>query len=149
MPHPDQPLSLTRRLRAAGIQPTLQRLVVGEVMLTRPVHLTAEQALRAARAQYPDISRATVYGTLQLFVEHGLLRPLVIDGVATVYDSTLTPHHHVYNVDTGEVSDLPDGHVQVLGLPDLGGDFDVAEVDVVVRVRSRCHPPSAQVATSG
>lgn len=129
--------ALSSRLRAAGIQPTLQRLAVGAVMLCRPAHLTAEQVLSLAREQLPDISRATVYATLQLFVEHGLLRPLVIDGISTVYDSTLTPHHHVYDVDTGEVSDLPDGHVQVLGLPALGEDLEVAEVDVVVRVRRR------------
>lgn len=139
--------ALQRRLRDAGIQPTLQRLTVAGVMLLRPVHMTAEQVLAAAREQMPDISRATVYGTLQLFTDHGLLRPLVIDGVATVYDSTLTPHHHIYNVDTGEVSDLPDGHVQVLGLPDLGGELDVAEVDVVVRVRSRRGPPAVPAAT--
>ncbi|MCK6424565.1 MAG: transcriptional repressor [Burkholderiaceae bacterium] len=139
--------ALSSRLRAAGIQPTLQRLAVGAVMLCRPAHLTAEQVLSLAREQLPDISRATVYATLQLFVEHGLLRPLVIDGISTVYDSTLTPHHHVYDVDTGEVSDLPDGHVQVLGLPALGEDLEVAEVDVVVRVRRRPRAaPAAQVA---
>lgn len=144
-------LALQQRLRQAGVQPTLQRLAVGEVMLCRPVHLTAEQVLARARQQIPDISRATVYSTLQLFVDRGLLRPLVIDGIATVYDSTLTPHHHIFNVDTGEVSDLPDGHVQVLGLPDLGGDFDVAEVDVVVRVRerSRSQPAAASMGRPG
>jgi Fur family iron response transcriptional regulator len=131
---------LHQRLRDAGIQPTLQRLMVGAVLLQRPVHMTAEQVLQATRERMPEISRATVYSTLQLFVQHGLLRPLVIDGTATVYDSTLTPHHHIYNIDTGEVSDLPDGHVQVLGLPELGGGFDVAEVDVVVRVRRRPGP---------
>ena len=36
--------------------------------------------------------------------EQGLLRELPIDGEATVYDSNLTPHHHLYHEDTGEVS---------------------------------------------
>ncbi|HMW24580.1 MAG TPA: Fur family transcriptional regulator [Burkholderiaceae bacterium] len=134
---------LQARLHAAGIQPTLQRLTVAAVMFERPVHLTAEQVLTAARERMPEISRATVYSTLQLFVDHGLLRPLVIDGVATVYDSTTTPHHHLFDVDTGEVCDLPDGHVQVLGLPALGKDLEVAEVDVVVRVRRRRQPSAA------
>lgn len=129
-----------RRLREADIMPTLQRLVVAAVMLNRPVHLTAEQVLRAARERMPEISRATVYSTLQLFTRHGLLKELVIDGAATVYDSNTAPHHHVYNVDTGEVSDLPAAILQVQGLPPLGADLELAEVDVIIRVRSRRAP---------
>ncbi len=133
-------LALQDRLRAAGIAPTLQRLVIAEVMLARPAHLNAEQVLAAARAQLPDLSRATLYGTLQLFVQHGLLRALPIAGVATVYDSTVTPHHHLYDMDSGEVRDLDAAQVQVLGLPLLAADLEITEVDVVVRVRHRARP---------
>jgi Fur family iron response transcriptional regulator len=137
-------VSLHSKLQQAGVLPTLQRLTVAAVLLTRPAHMTAEQVLNVARAQLPDISRATVYSTLQLFVRHGLLRELLIDGVATVYDSNLAPHHHFYNLDTGEVSDMPAQSLQVLGLPELAGDLELAEIDVVVRVRSR---KSADAAT--
>lgn len=135
------PLSSTRdlqvRLREAGVQPTLQRLAVGAVMLEHPVHMTAEQVLVASREHLPEISRATVYSTLQLFVRHNLLKELVIDGAATVYDSNLHPHHHVYNLDTGEVSDMPAETLKVLGLPPLAEHLELADVDVIVRVRSR------------
>ena len=135
---------LQQRLRQAGIQPTLQRIAVAAVLLPQPVHRTAEQVLVAARAVQPDISRATVYAVLQLFVRQGLLKELPIDGAATVYDSNLLPHHHLYHVDTGEVTDLPPGQLQVLGLPALGDGLEMAEVDVIVRVRARA--PAAQAA---
>lgn len=128
---------LQQRLRHAGIQPTLQRIAVAAVLLPQPVHRTAEQVLVAARGVQPDISRATVYAVLQLFVRQGLLKELPIDGAATVYDSNLLPHHHLYHVDTGEVTDLPAGQLQVMGLPALGDGLEMAEVDVIVRVRSR------------
>lgn len=128
---------LQQRLRLAGIQPTLQRIAVAAVLLPQPVHRTAEQVLVAARGVQPDISRATVYAVLQLFVRQGLLKELPIDGAATVYDSNLLPHHHLYHVDTGEVTDLPAGQLQVMGLPALGDGLEMAEVDVIVRVRSR------------
>jgi Fur family transcriptional regulator, iron response regulator len=128
---------LQQRLRHAGIQPTLQRIAVAAVLLPQPVHRTAEQVLLAAREVQPDISRATVYAVLQLFVRQGLLKELPIDGAATVYDSNLLPHHHLYHVDTGEVTDLPAGQLQVMGLPALGDGLEMAEVDVIVRVRSR------------
>jgi Fur family transcriptional regulator, iron response regulator len=130
-----------RRLRAAGIQPTLQRLAVGVVLLPRPAHMTADQVLVGARALVPDISRATVYSVLKLFVRSQLLKELPIDGAAAVYDSNLAPHHHLYNIDTGEVTDLPVGRLQVQGLselgPELGSGLALAEVDVIVRVRQR------------
>lgn len=135
--------ALQARLQQAGIGPTLQRLAIAEALLRQPCHMTAEQVLVAARQWLPSLSRATVYGTLQLFVRQGLLRELPIDGEATVYDSNLTPHHHLYHEDTGEVSDVPAEALQVLGLPALGEGLELAAVDVIVRVRRRGSRPAA------
>jgi Fe2+ or Zn2+ uptake regulation protein len=84
-------------------------MAVASVLLPQPVHMTADQVLAAARARLPSLSRATVYAVLQLFVRRGLLKELPIDGAATVYDSNTAPHHHLYDVDTGAVADLPHG----------------------------------------
>lgn len=135
--------ALQARLQQAGIGPTLQRLAIAEALLRQPCHMTADQVLAAARQWLPSLSRATVYGTLQLFVRQGLLRELPIDGEATVYDSNLAPHHHLYHEDTGEVSDLPAEALQVLGLPALGEGLELAAVDVIVRVRRRGSRPAA------
>lgn len=126
---------LSDRLQQAGILPTLQRMAVASVLLHRPVHLTAEQAMEAARVRLPGLSRATVYAVLQLFVRSGLLKELPIDGAATVYDSNTEPHHHLYDIDTGEVADVPLGQLQVKGLPQALGGLELAGVDVIVRVR--------------
>jgi Fur family transcriptional regulator, iron response regulator len=134
---------LQKRLREAAILPTLQRVAVAAVMFKRPVHMTAEQVLAEARAQLPEISRATVYSVLQLFVRHGLLKELPIDGEATVFDSNTTPHHHLYDVDTGVVTDLPLQALQVLGLSGATAGFELAGVDVIVRVRQPGQPAPA------
>lgn len=140
MNHPWSSISLHQRLRDAGVLPTLQRLAIGAVLLQCPTHMTAEQVLSAARVYLDNISRATVYGTLQLFVQHGLLRELLMDGGPTIYDSNTQPHHHLYHVDTGVVQDLPCGQLRVSGLPDLGDELEMSDVDVIVRVRSRKTP---------
>lgn len=126
---------LQQRLLRAGIRPTLQRLAVASVLLGRPTHLTAEQVRAAALARLPDLSRATVYAVLQLFVARGLLKALPVDGAATVYDSTMEPHHHLYDVETGEVADLPLAKLQVLGLTEALAGMHLDSVDVIVRVR--------------
>lgn len=129
------PIDLQNRLSAAGIQPTLQRLAVASVLLAEPAHMTADQVLQAASVRLPSISRATVYAVLQLFVRQGLLKELPIDGAATVYDSNVQPHHHFYDVETGTVADIPQGSLQVLGLPAALQGLQLDGVDVIIRVR--------------
>lgn len=133
--HTERGQAMQQKLRAAGIQPTLQRLAVAGSLLVRPVHMTAEQVMSAARLQLPSLSRATVYAVLQLFVRQGLLKELPVDGASTVYDSNTSPHHHLYDVETGEVADLPMSGLQVMGLPESLGGLQLEGVDVIVRVR--------------
>ena len=93
-------------LERHGIRPTQQRVKVAEVLLAGPVHLTAEQLLTTLR-QFPSrVSKATVYNTLKLFVDHGLVRQIHLDPERCVYDSAMTPHHHFQNVETGEMRDI-------------------------------------------
>lgn len=133
--HTERGQAMQQRLRAAGIQPTLQRLAVAGSLLVRPVHMTAEQVMAAARVQLPSLSRATVYAVLQLFVRRGLLKELPVEGASVVYDSNTSPHHHLYDVETGEVADLPMAGLQVTGLPESLGGLQLEGVDVIVRVR--------------
>lgn len=126
---------LQQKLRDAGIVPTLQRMAVACVLLPAPAHMTAEQVLDAARRHLPGLSRATVYAVLKYFVRQGLLKALPVDGACTVYDSNTTPHHHLYDVDTGQVLDVPAQQVQVLGFPEAAAGLALAGVDVIIRVR--------------
>ena len=117
------------------LRPTLQRLAVAEVLLRRPCHMTADQVLEAARAHCCGLSRATVYAVLELFVRKGLVRELPIQGAATVFDSNTRPHHHLYDVDTGQMRDLAEDALKVVGLEEAASGLDLAGVDVIVRVR--------------
>jgi Fur family transcriptional regulator, iron response regulator len=94
-------------LEQHGIRPTAQRLRVAEILLTAPRHLTAEQILASVRENAAShVSKATVYNTLNLFVGEGLAREIHADPERCVYDSTMAPHHHFQNVDTGEMIDI-------------------------------------------
>jgi len=93
--------------------------------------------LERMRQSHDPISRATVYNTLELFVRHGLLKELQVEGSATVYDSNTEPHHHLFHEDSGKVSDLPHSmSLSVLGLDALN-DVEVCGVEVMVRVRPK------------
>ena len=122
-------------LRKAGIHPSAQRVAIAEFVLGTTAHPSAEQVLAETQKRLPAVSVATIYNTLHLFVEHGLLKALDIAEGHTVYDPCMDPHHHFVDDDTGYIHDVPLDAVSVTHQP-LDG-FDVREVQVVLRGRSR------------
>jgi Fur family iron response transcriptional regulator len=128
---------ISRRLVASGVFPTAQRIDVGLVTLARPQHLSADQIIAAIRAMGSRVSKATVYNTLKLFCERGLLRAVEVDPARQYYDSTINAHHHFYNVDTGEITDIPLDAVALNVGAALPPGTEHAGVDVVIRVRGR------------
>lgn len=125
------------KLQAHGVNPTPQRLEIGALLLRQPVHLSADQILQQLRAAGSAVSKATVYNTLRLFTAHGLVREVAVDPGRAIYDSTTVPHHHFYNADTGELTDIDAGAVGLPGLPSLPAGTRAESVEVVVRLRSR------------
>lgn len=128
---------MTTRLEACGISPTPQRLAVAATLLSEPQHLTAEQVHARVNAESRRVSVATVYNTLKLFSERGLVREVVVDPGRVFYDSTTAAHHHFFDVTTGELTDIPENAVDFTSLPALPDDRELAGVDVVIRVRPR------------
>ena len=125
------------RLREAGVSPTPQRLEVASVLFEKPQHVSADQILERLRAQGSSVSKATVYNTLHLFCERGLVREISVDSTRRFYDSTTTTHHHFYNVDSGELTDISAAQVSVLGLPPLPPGTVQEGLEVTVRIRDK------------
>lgn len=124
-------------LQAHGISPTRQRVQVAAVLLARPQHLSAEQLLRLVNAEEEQVSKATVYNTLGLFVRKDLVREVVVDRARVFYDSNSGDHHHIYDVDDGTLTDLDSGEVAVDGLPPLPPGAELDGVDIIVRIRRK------------
>lgn len=125
------------QLRTHGVTPTRQRLEVAEVLLGAPIHLTAEQVHTRVQASGAHVSRATVYNTLSLLVDKGLVRQVIVDSGKVFYDSNIAPHHHIFDTDAGELIDVPLDDVAVSGLPELPADKQLDGIDIIVRVSSR------------
>jgi len=125
---------LVKKLRSAGIQPSAQRLAVAQYVLTTDAHPSADEVLAQVHEGFPMLSRATVYNTLNLFVEKGLLRQLVLAEGRTVFDPKLEPHHHFIDDETGRIDDLEWSSVKVGDVKDLR-NYEVREYMVVMRGR--------------
>jgi len=127
-------LAIFQRL---GIQPTSQRIEIAKILLERPQHLSADRIIDRLRATGSGVSKATVYNTLNLFSEQGLIREVMVDPERKFYDSTTHPHHHFYNVDSGELSDIPEQAVRFSDLPNLPAGTEQHSVEVLIKVRDR------------
>lgn len=124
-------------LESRGVTPTEQRLEVGSVILRRPQHMSADEILAEVNRERSCVSKATVYNTLKLFVERGLVREINVDPARMLYDSTTRPHHHFYNADTGELSDIETGAIEISSKPRLPDGTVEDSVEVIIRIRNR------------
>ena len=127
----------SERLQQYDILPTQQRLQIAQVLLTRDQHLSADQVLDLVNAAGNRVSKATVYNTLGLFARKGILREVIVDPSRVFYDTNNGPHHHFYNVDSGELSDIDAARIPVEQLPEAPEGTRVDGVEVVIRVRDR------------
>ena len=130
---------LARLLKARGIRPSSQRLMVARYILYAEEHPSADKVWTEVRKALPGISRATVYNTLNLLVSKGLLRRYAVGLSGVVFDANVRDHHHFIEEDSGRVHDLPWGCVAVSGVDDLR-DFEVREYHVVMRGRRMKRP---------
>jgi len=124
-------------LREHGVTPTHQRMEIAQALFQRREHLSADQILSMVNARHAETSKATVYNTLRLFLEKKLIRELIVDPARIVYDPNTTLHHHLYDVVTGRLTDIPAGDIKVLGLPPLPPGVETEGVDIIVRTRPR------------
>lgn len=134
----DSDSSIEQRLRAAGVTPTRQRMAIARVLLARPQHLSADQLLARLHAGgCSGVSKATVYNTLGLFARVGLVREVIADPSRVFFDSNTSEHHHLFDVESGTLTDIDPGQVRLSALPPIASDLEVAGVEVIVRVRRR------------
>jgi len=127
---------VTHILEEHGIQPTAQRVAVAEYVLQTTEHPSADKVWAAVQANFPTVSRATVYNTLNLFVEKGLLRELHLAPDSVLFDPNTDRHHHFIDEGTGRIYDIPWDQVEVNSEKPLP-DFEVIDYQVVMRGRRR------------
>lgn len=128
--------ALIALLRRHGIAPTHQRLEIAHVLFGRCQHLAADQILAMVNERHAETSKATVYNTLNLFRDRGLIREVIVDPKRAFYDPNTEPHHHLYNIDTGEITDIAADALSVSGMPELPAGMVTEGVDIIVRVRA-------------
>ncbi|MCB2125319.1 MAG: Fur family transcriptional regulator [Paracoccaceae bacterium] len=108
-------LSIVARCEAKGLRMTEQRRVIARVLEASDDHPDAEVLYARACAVDPKISLATVYRTVKLFDEAGILDKVEFgDGRARYEDAERAHHDHLIDLTTGAVIEFVDGEIEAL-----------------------------------
>jgi Fur family transcriptional regulator, iron response regulator len=127
--------NLAEILRAHGINPTHQRIEIAFALFSRQEHLSADQVMAIVNERHSETSKATVYNTLNLFLEKRLIREVIVDPSKVFYDPNTRPHYHMYDVESGKLTDIDAGEVTISGLPELPEGMVTEGMEVIVRIR--------------
>lgn len=126
-------------LRQADVNPTSQRVEIAHALFSSCAHMSADEIMQRVNAEYPQVSKATVYNTLGVLAQQHLVREVIVEPGKVFYDANTMPHHHFYHVDSGRLEDIPSERLTIQSLPPLPAGTVLDSVDVVIRVRE--HAP--------
>jgi Fur family transcriptional regulator, iron response regulator len=134
----DMANQMRERLRELGLRPTRTRVALSNILFAKgDRHISAEMLFEEASKAKVPVSLATVYNTLHQFTEVGLLRQIAVDSAKSYFDTNNTEHHHYYLEDRHELMDIPPTDVAVGKVPIPPEGYEIARVDVVVRLRRK------------
>jgi Fe2+ or Zn2+ uptake regulation protein len=97
---------LITKLRERGLRVTSQRIMIHRTVCAHAQHLTAEQVLGSVSEVLPGTSLPTVYATLELLEQLGLVRRFGTGNGAVLFDSRVEPHAHTVCRRCGAIADL-------------------------------------------
>jgi Fur family peroxide stress response transcriptional regulator len=125
-------------LRSAGVKRTHQRLEIFREVAASLDHPSAEAVFQAVRVRLPTVSLDTVYRTLRLLGELGVLGTLGPRRESQRFDANLAPHHHFVCQRCGLARDFTSGSLDHLDLPDSLAALGTV-LGTQVEVRGVCH----------
>jgi Fe2+ or Zn2+ uptake regulation protein len=126
---------LTTALRERGMRVTPQRVVLHRALQELNRHVTADELLDAVADRLPNVSLPTIYATLDLLEELGMVRRVQRAGT-TLFDPRVDSHHHLVCTRCGSIEDLDSTlDTASLELAAVRGGFAPERIEAVVHGR--------------
>ncbi len=120
-------------LREHGVNPTRVRLIIARYLFEKPnFHFRAEELFVKIKENH-EISLATIYNTIEIFVNAGLLREIKLMQYS-IFDTNTSQHHHFLDETSGNLIDIPLESVEILAKMALPDGKSLKSMDLVIRV---------------
>jgi Fur family peroxide stress response transcriptional regulator len=114
-------------LRLKGIKASFQRVSIYDYLKHTTTHPSVSQIFAELHPTIPSLSRATVYNTINLFVDHKIVVPVQVDGTEARYDLADPQHAHFHCTQCQKIFDIP---VDEIKIPASLADFTVQEAQL-------------------
>ncbi len=111
--------NLKKRLLSHDIRPSKPRVAILKYLIEHRTHPNVDSIYQALAPEISSLSKTTVYNTVDLFSEHGVIQRLTIDDKTTNYDADTSVHPHFLCQVCGAIYDMPEV-TDLSALPDAG-----------------------------
>ena len=123
--------------RDLNVTPTKQRLDLAKLIFAKKQHFTASDLIGLANKNGLNISMATVYNTLSLLEDKGMLKTINIDNELKFYDTNMENHHHLYNTTMSTLTDIAHDRVSFAELPELPKTLEIESTELLIKVKNK------------
>jgi Fe2+ or Zn2+ uptake regulation protein len=127
---------LIAALRDRGLRVTSQRVIVHRTLQELDRHITADELLDVVSERLPNVSLPTIYATLELLEDLGMVRRVQRSGT-TLFDPRSDPHHHLVCTVCGSIEDL-DADLQTAEIEREAATHGFAPERIEAVVHGRC-----------
>ena len=128
------------KLREIGLRPTKQRVKICELLFLRDqtFHFTINDLVKKILDEMNEkISLATVYNTVHAFQKKGHLKEIAINSDKTYYDTNTSIHHHFYDDQTNELTDINFNDIEVTKVPHAPKGKKIKNVEVIISLQKQ------------
>ena len=123
--------------RDLNVTHTKQRVDLAQLIFAKKQHFTAADLISLADKNRLNISMATVYNTLSLLEDKGMLKTINIDNELKFYDTNLENHHHLYNTTMSTLTDIAHDRVTFAELPELPNTLEIESTELLIKVKNK------------
>jgi Fur family iron response transcriptional regulator len=135
----NQNKDIVNKLRSSGLRPTKQRVRLAEFLFIREktFHFTVENLNKIInkKANPEKISLATIYNTIDAFKKAGHLKEILTNNNTSYFDTNISSHHHFYDDETNELTDINFNEVEVAKLPHAPKGKKIKDVEVIINLQ--------------
>ena len=135
----NQNMEIVNRLRSSKLRPTKQRIKIAEFLFNREktFHFTVENLNKIInkKSSLEKISLATIYNTIEAFKKAGHLKEILTNNNTSYFDTNARSHHHFYDDDTNELTDINFNEIEVSKLPHAPKGKKIKEVEIIISLQ--------------
>jgi Fur family iron response transcriptional regulator len=135
----NQNTEIVNKLRSIKLRPTKQRIRIAEFLFSREktFHFTVENLNKIInkKGNLEKISLATIYNTIEAFKKAGHLKEILTNNNTSYFDTNVSSHHHFYDDETNELTDINFNEIEVAKLPQAPKGKKIKEVEVVISLQ--------------